>query len=186
MVKCKIKKRILPSSSKCAKSSVSRWQKCCKGPVTFKTSEGFKVLAGGNGMPPFTKGDIYLDGNTVVTGKLTVTGNIDPPSLILDERSSIPAETEIGKGILWLKDDVPNALIFTNDVGTDFDLTSSPILASTWTEVLANGNVSGGGGTANPTLEETDMLQGTDGTDAGNLNIRGGNASDGVGGNTQR
>ena len=57
-----------------------------------------------------------------VTGKLTVTGLIDPPGLVLDEKADVAATghtTAAGKGLIWLKDDAPNRLYFTDDAGTD-------------------------------------------------------------------
>jgi hypothetical protein len=57
-----------------------------------------------------------------VTGKLTVTGLIDPPGLVLDEKASVAATghtTVAAKGLLWVKDDAPNRLYFTDDAGTD-------------------------------------------------------------------
>jgi len=57
-----------------------------------------------------------------VTGKLTVTGLIDPPGLVLDEKASVAATghtTVAGKGLLWVKDDAPNRLYFTDDDDTD-------------------------------------------------------------------
>lgn len=58
----------------------------------------------------------------VVDGKLTVTGLIDPPGLVIDEKADIAATghtTAAGKGLLWVKSDVPNRLYFTDDAGTD-------------------------------------------------------------------
>lgn len=57
-----------------------------------------------------------------VTGKLTVTGLIDPTGLVLDEKANVAATghtTVASKGLLWVKDDAPNRLYFTDDAGTD-------------------------------------------------------------------
>ncbi len=57
-----------------------------------------------------------------VTGKLTVTGLIDPPGLVLDEKASVAAtgHTSVAaKGLLWVKNDTPNRLYFTDGDDTD-------------------------------------------------------------------
>ena len=57
-----------------------------------------------------------------VNGKLTVTGLIDPTGLVIDEKANIAATghtTAAGKGLVWVKDDAPNRLYFTDDAGTD-------------------------------------------------------------------
>ena len=61
-------------------------------------------------------------GNVVISGKLSVGGLIDPIGLVLDEQSGVPAGAVAGKGVLWVKDDVPNNIFFTDDVGTDHTL----------------------------------------------------------------
>ena len=57
-------------------------------------------------------------GDLTVDGKLTVTGLIDPTGLVLDEQASIPTPPVAGKGVLWLRNDAPNRLIFTDDTGS--------------------------------------------------------------------
>lgn len=57
-----------------------------------------------------------------VDGKLNVTGLIDPTGLVIDEKANVAATghtTAAGKGLLWVKDDAPNRLYFTDDAGTD-------------------------------------------------------------------
>jgi len=57
-----------------------------------------------------------------VNGKLTVTGLIDPTGLVIDEKANVAATghtTAAGKGLLWVKNDAPNRLYFTDDAGTD-------------------------------------------------------------------
>jgi hypothetical protein len=59
-----------------------------------------------------------------IEGKLTVTGLIDPVGLVLDEQSTVPGGSPgAGKGTLWVKDDSPTSLYFTDSAGTDYDLT---------------------------------------------------------------
>ena len=59
---------------------------------------------------------------TTVDGKLTVTGLIDPTGLQCIEQSSNPGVVAPGNGTFWVRDDVPNVPIFTDDVGTDWNL----------------------------------------------------------------
>lgn len=67
-------------------------------------------------------GTVDIAGDLVVDGKLTVGGLIDPTGLVLDEQASVPAGPTAGKGTLWVRNDTPNVLVFTDDAGTDFDL----------------------------------------------------------------
>jgi hypothetical protein len=57
-----------------------------------------------------------------VEGKLTVTGSLDPTDLVLTEQTDHPTTPAAGIGILWVKDDTPNTLYFTDDAGTDHQL----------------------------------------------------------------
>ena len=62
-----------------------------------------------------------------VNGKLTVTGLIDPTGLVIDEKANIGLTghtTAAGKGLLWVKNDDPNSLMFTDDAGTDVTIVS--------------------------------------------------------------
>jgi len=57
-----------------------------------------------------------------VDGKLNVTGLIDPTGLVIDEKANVAATghtTTAAKGLLWVKNDEPNRLYFTDDAGTD-------------------------------------------------------------------
>ena len=63
----------------------------------------------------------YYD-NLIVRDKLTVGGIIDPTGLVLDEQADHPVAPTAGKGILWVKNDTPNELYFTDDAGTDTQL----------------------------------------------------------------
>ena len=65
----------------------------------------------------------FSPGGAEVAGKLTVGGLIDPTGLVLDEQTTVPGGAPAaGKGTLWVKDDVPNVVVFTDDAGTDHDL----------------------------------------------------------------
>ena len=57
-----------------------------------------------------------------VNGKLDVSGLIDPTGLVIDEKANVAATghtTAEAKGLLWVKNDTPNRLYFTDDAGTD-------------------------------------------------------------------
>jgi hypothetical protein len=69
-----------------------------------------------------------------IEGKLTVTGLIDPTGLVLDEQSTIPYDpTSTTQGTLWVRDDNPNVLVFTDNGGTDNVLAYSGASSSPWT-----------------------------------------------------
>lgn len=62
------------------------------------------------------------------------------------------ADTSIaGKGQLWVKDDAPNVLMFTDDDGTDFQLGASLVPASTAASTVLRGDGAG------EWIEETDF-----------------------------
>jgi len=93
--------------------------------VTFAAAGGFRVLAAGPGVPAYVPGagDIYLDApNTVVTGKLTVTGLIDPTGLQCAQQAVAPVGTVPTTGTFWVRNDAPTVPMFTNSVGTSLPL----------------------------------------------------------------
>ncbi len=97
-------------------------------------------LSPGLGTP---NGQVFLNGDTTVNGKLTVTGLIDPTGLVLDQQATVPFTPAVStKGTLWVRNDSPNVLVFTNGAGTDTVLgaTSSQNLSQT----LSFGNFTGG------------------------------------------
>ena len=91
--------------------------------------------------------DLFVTGDGYISGKLTVLGLIDPTGLVLDEQVTGfgPATTSACKGVVWVRDDTPNNLLFTDDVGTDFVL-----------------NVAGGGEALDATLVLGNTTGGTD------------------------
>ncbi len=82
---------------------------------------GALIVEGGAGIEKnlYVGGALDVTGNAHVAGKLTVDGLIDPTGLVLDEQASVPAAAVAGKAVLWVRDDSPNVLVFTDDVGTD-------------------------------------------------------------------
>lgn len=92
------------------------------GDVVITAGDQNNAVSGGDG------GDIILNpgssanataGEVRVNGKLTVTGLIDPTGLVLDEQASVPFSTTAGFGTVWVRNDSPNVLVFTNDAGDD-------------------------------------------------------------------
>jgi hypothetical protein len=57
-----------------------------------------------------------------VLDKLTVDGIIDPTGMVFDEQADHPTAPAPAKGILWVKNAAPNELWFTDDAGTDFQI----------------------------------------------------------------
>jgi hypothetical protein len=58
-------------------------------------------------------------GNLTVGGKLTVGGLIDPTGLVLTEQNVNPWIPVAGEAAVWVRDDSPNILMFTDDLGVD-------------------------------------------------------------------
>jgi hypothetical protein len=62
------------------------------------------------------------DGEVTINGKLNVTGGIDPTYLGLNEQASFPTSAVAGIGYLWVRNDAPTTLVYTDDTGSDFPL----------------------------------------------------------------
>lgn len=121
-----------------------------------------------------TGGDVTVNDNLTVNGKLTVTGIIDPTGLVLDEQATVPGGTPASnKGTFWIRNDGYG--IITDDTGTDYVLSFSGNDIQSLSEVLTQGNLSGG---TNIVISSGDSIVGED---EGNLVLRGG---DSVGGNS--
>ena len=106
----------------------SNWKKVLYSSTVATTSSGASgrvQLSDGAG--GFTSdAALYFTAGTpdtlTVDGKLNVTGLIDPTGLVIDEKANVAATghtTAAGKGLLWVKNDAPNRLYFTDDAGTD-------------------------------------------------------------------
>jgi hypothetical protein len=97
-------------------------------PVGFSTSGDILISA------PINR-TIWLD-----AGKVTITGLLDPTGLLIDQQSSSstilagpPASSVTSKGLIWVKNDVPTSLIYTNSASKD-----TPIVPSS---VFINGGI---------------------------------------------
>ena len=106
---------------------------------------------------------------TVVTGKLTVDGLIDPTGLQCIEQASNPGSVAAGNGTYWVQDDAPNVPAFTDDAGTDHVISylDSVSLSNVGTTSLVNDGTG-------PTLAIKGLFQGAGilfGTDANNVSI---------------
>jgi hypothetical protein len=105
----------------------SNWKKVMVSGTVSPASSGVSGLVQlSDGAGGFTS-DTTLSYNTgsnelTVDGKLTVTGLIDPTGLVIDEKANVAATghtTAAAKGLIWVKNDSPNRLYFTDDAGTD-------------------------------------------------------------------
>ena len=76
-------------------------------------------------------------------GDIKVTGVVDPTATVYEEQTVSPVTPATGIGVVWVKDDVPTVLVFTDSSGAEHDITG-PGVTDTLAEVLANGNVTGG------------------------------------------
>ena len=95
--------------------------------ATFGCSGGFRVLGPGGLGPgsPYVPGQIYLDATeTVVTGKLTVAGLIDPTGLECVAQPANPGTVAPTAGTYWVSDTTPTAPVFTDSLGVDHVLTT--------------------------------------------------------------
>lgn len=69
---------------------------------------------------------ILANGEATFSGLLTAGATLAVATeILLTERADHSFTPVAGRGILWLRDDAPNKLIFTDDAGTDFDLTAT-------------------------------------------------------------
>lgn len=73
----------------------------------------------------------------VVDGKLTVTGIIDPTATVFDEQATCPSSGP-GKGTIWVRNDTPTTLMYTDDTGTDVAISTAT--APDLQDVYNNGN----------------------------------------------
>jgi hypothetical protein len=69
-----------------------------------------------------------------INGKLTVTGLLDPTGCQFIEQSSNPGIVAPGNGTIWVRNDSPNVLIYTDDLGNDtvLGLTGEETLQETY------------------------------------------------------
>ena len=65
-----------------------------------------------------------------VNGNVDITGVIDPIGMVFTEQSSNPQPPAAGEGTLWVRDDSPSNLIYTNDDGNDFVLSTGGVVTT--------------------------------------------------------
>jgi hypothetical protein len=84
----------------------------------------------------------------VASGERTVlavdcTGDVACESVTLHENASVPGGAPAaGDGVLWVRNDTPNTLVFTDDAGTDWDVSGSGAVEDLETTLTA-GNTTG-------------------------------------------
>ena len=88
-------------------------------------------------------------GDLTVDGKLTVTGLIDPIGVVIDEQAVVPTPAVAGKGTVWVRNDTPNVLVYTDDTGVDHVLST-----------LTGGDVVGPAGATDSALAVYDTATG--------------------------
>jgi len=111
-------------------------------------STGSIRTAGGLGITKdiFCDGSILTDVISEATGGtgVTIDGVLTKDdSIRITEQASVPAAPGAGNGTIWIRDDAPNTLMFTDDVGTDFDLNGTGSV-ETLAATLTAGNSTGG------------------------------------------
>lgn len=88
--------------------------------ATSSVVDAYGIKASVSGTPSGVAWAGHFAGNVKVTGKLDVDGLIDPTGLVLDEQATVPGGAPAAaKGTLWVRNDTPNVLVFTDDAGTD-------------------------------------------------------------------
>lgn len=114
-------------------------------------------------------------GEVLINGKLTVTGLIDPPGLVLDEQETCPYETQgKGQGLLWVHKGT-GELWYRNKFGQDAPLAQGGNNPPTLAQVLTAGNTTGGKALV---LSAGDVLRAEDDPQGGvALTVRGGSCS---------
>ncbi len=124
-------------------------------------------------------------------GDIKVTGIIDPTGTQYEEQPVVPVDpTGSTTGVVWVRDDNPNSLIFTNNTGANTVLTGGGAVTDL-AGTLVVGNFTGGNDIVLTTGDEivglTDVvISGADNTGGigGDVNINAGNDSTtGTGGN---
>ena len=107
------------------------------------TISGGNAVSGSGGNITLTPGTGTTAGQVIVSGKLTVTGLIDPTGMVFVQQASVPFTPAVStKGTLWVKNTSPNTLIFTNGSGIDTTLGGGG--SQTLSQTLNNGNSTDG------------------------------------------
>lgn len=134
------------------------WYNSVSGVLKYRDSSGIQTLSTGTGSSPWSEtsgvlyptthatDDVVIGANTMsgserlrvvgdarVEGKLTVTGLIDPTGLVLAQQASDPASTGAGEGTVWVKNDSPTTLWFTDSAGSDIQVVGGST-GTPWTE----------------------------------------------------
>lgn len=87
--------------------------------LVFSINTTTRILSTASDMK-LMAGNLISINDMVVGGKLTVSDIITNPGLTITENSSNPGDVVAGSGTIWVRDDTPNRLIYTDDNGTDF------------------------------------------------------------------
>jgi len=164
--------------------------------IFFRTDGVDRAIFDPAGVLIATKGDIdpttitpvvgevaHFEGDIHVTGAVYATGAITTGTQYEEQIASPLDPTGSTTGVLWVRDDNPNVLIFTDNAGTNTQLTSGGAITDL-AGALAVGNFTGGNDIVLTTGDEivglTDVtLSGVDttGGTGGSININAGDDS---------
>lgn len=101
--------------------------------ITSTDTDGdINLTPDGTGSVAISKVDINggtIDGTTIggssAADATFVTLNVNGGDVVLFEKTDHSSTPEAGKGYLWVKSDTPSSLIFTDDAGTDYNISQS-------------------------------------------------------------
>lgn len=137
------------------------------------------IISGTAGGSGGDAGDITLSSGSSSAGDIGVV-HVANTALQFTEQSAVPGPSIVAtQGRVWVKDDAPNTLWFTDDAGTDFQVGGSGAPGSTLAATLSAGNTTGG---TDIVVSSGDEINSSDGSssDGANLILRPGDA-DGAG-----
>lgn len=81
----------------------------------------------------YNETDDWFEMQSAVAGSV-FSGNISVgQDIVIDEQADHSSTPEAGKGLIWVRDDSPNSLIYTDDAGTDFVITAPQLQTPTVT-----------------------------------------------------
>jgi len=118
--------------------------------ATWPSSDGSPsqyLQTDGVGGLSWVSGVVGTFASTLVAGNTTGGTDVEVSAgdaLLLVENAAVPWSSVATKGAVWVKDDAPNTLYFTDDAGTDFQIGGTGALGSDLATTLTGGNTTGG------------------------------------------
>ncbi len=115
------------------------------------------TAAGGNNDGGDITAQPGVNAGTGVHGTFQLLGT--GATMVIDEIADHSIAFAAGQGMLWTRNDIPNVLVFTDDVGTDFVLNDG-LGGETLAQTLAIGNTTGGtAGSGSILFSADDVIQ---------------------------